>query len=1011
VVGSPAAGRTHAGFDRVVGYFVNPVPMRANFSAGLRVDGFAEQVRETALGAIEHQDYPFSLLVDLLQVQRDPARSPLFQVMFVYQSSNVFGEGGLGPFALGAPSGRIEMGELVLESMALDETTAQYDLTLTVAETRDGLAASLGYNTDLFDARTMVRMSGHFLTLIDAVLSEGSRLVSFLPLLSSYEEEQLLSRVRAIPNYSLNDCVHRLFEAQVARTPDSVALVYEGEETTYLELNSNANKLAHYLMSIGAGPETPVAVCVERSTEMVVCLLAVLKAGGAYVPLDRAYPKQRLAHILEDSGASILLTQSQAVDGLPQTRGALVCVDTDLDAISNHSSENPDGVTYPENAAYVIYTSGSTGAPKGVAVTHYNVARLFESTKHWFQFDELDVWSLYHSYAFDFSVWELWGALFSGGKLVVTAYWVSRSPDLFLELVASQRVTILNQTPSAFKQLIDADRSARTQAGLALRVVIFAGELLDLQSLQPWFERHGEAAPALANMYGITETTVHVTFRRIYERDTNEATASPIGEPIPDLRVYVLDDQLQLLPYCVPGQIFVAGAGLARGYIGRADLTADRFLPESFSQESGARMYASGDVCRYTTTGDLQYLGRADHQVKIRGFRIELGEIAAVLTGHPAVAQAVVLMLEELGAEKQLAAYIVPERALEVKAGELREFLKQSLPGYMVPAAFVMLEGLPLTPNGKLDRAALPAPDDATRMAGNLFQAPRTLFEETLAKIWSAVLRVDQVSVFDNFFELGGDSILSIQVVSRARQVGLALTPRLLFEHQTVADLATLATPISKLPPLEAPRPDTQPPGTTPKAEPDIEDAYPLSPMQQGMLFHTLYAPDSGVYCTQLQCDLEGNLGASAFEQAWQTVLARHPSLRASFEWDGIDQTRQVIRPGVNLPLVQTDWMEIYPDRLETLLDQHIELDREHGFQLDRPPLMRLLLMKIAEGKYRILWSYHHSLLDGWSIPSVLEEVFACYEAYRSGSNPVLPERRPFKDYIFWLQAQDSQAA
>ena len=466
--------------------------------------------------------------------------------------------------------------------------------------------------------------------------------------------------------------LHRRFEAQAERTPESIALVAENERLSYRELNARANQLAHHLRSLGVGPETLVGLCVERSAAMIVAILGILKAGGAYVPLDTVYPKDRLAFLADDSAFPVLVTEQAVSDQLPDHSAYTVCLDSDWEKIAAHSDLNLSVDVAAENLAYVIYTSGSTGRPKGVPVSHANVCRLYDSTQRWFQFDRSDVWTLFHSFAFDFSVWEIWGALLYGGRLVVVPYWVSRSPDAFAQLLRDEQVTVLNQTPSAFRQLIRAEEAREDSVDLALRLVVFGGEALEPQTLRPWFERFGDQRPQIVNMYGITETTVHVTYRPITFHDLNDvAGSSPIGRAIPDLRLYVLDRMLQPVPVGVAGEIYVGGAGVARGYLNRPGLTAERFVPDPFSEAPGARLYKSGDLARWRHDGQLDYLGRSDHQVKIRGFRIELGEIEAALVQHPTVREAIVLARGDAPGGARLAAYLVPRNG-HIAPTELR---------------------------------------------------------------------------------------------------------------------------------------------------------------------------------------------------------------------------------------------------------------------------------------------------------------------------------------------------
>ncbi|MBD0328126.1 MAG: amino acid adenylation domain-containing protein, partial [Pyrinomonadaceae bacterium] len=620
--------------------------------------------------------------------------------------------------------------------------------------------------------------------------------LSSLPLLTAAEiHQQLIEWNNTQTDYPKNKCLHQLFEEQVEKTPDAVAVVFENQQLTYRQLNTKANQLAHYLQKLGVGSDVLVGICLERSLELVVGLLGILKAGGAYVPLDPNYPTDRIAFMLEDTQLKVILTQQQLSKILFVHQAELICFDKDYETIVQQNQVNPSSEVKPASLAYIIYTSGSTGKPKGVLVNHANVVRLFGATKPWFNFNTQDVWTLFHSIAFDFSVWEIWGALLYGGRLVVVPYEVSRSPKAFYELLSQQQVTVLNQTPSAFRQIIKVEESADTQLQLKqLRYVIFGGEALDIQSLQPWFEHYGDKSPQLVNMYGITETTVHVTYRPLTITDLNQAQTSVISSPIPDLQVYVLDKYQQLLPIGVPGEMCIGGAGLARGYLNRPELTEQRFIFNPFAP--GTRLYRSGDLARYLSTGELEYLGRIDNQVKIRGFRIELGEIEATLSQHPFVREAVVVAREDVVSDKRLIAYIVAKLDANLIQTELRSFLKQHLPEYMLPSAFVLMDCLPLTSNGKIDRRALPAPEQTRPDLEVIFVAPRTPVEEMLAEIWTNILGLEKVGIHDNFFELGGHSLLIVQLFARVRatfQVDLPF--QTLFDAPTVATFAqTLET-------------------------------------------------------------------------------------------------------------------------------------------------------------------------------------------------------------------------
>ncbi|HEX6903706.1 MAG TPA: non-ribosomal peptide synthase/polyketide synthase [Thermoanaerobaculia bacterium] len=740
IVGTTIANRTRSELEGLIGFFINTLALRADLTGDPGFAGLVARTRERALGAYAHQDVPFEKLVAELQPDRDLSRSPLFQVVFQLQNAPM--------------ESSVKLPGLALRPVEGGGQTAKFDLVLNLTEVGSAFTGVLKYNTGLFEAATAARIVRHFGTLLTGGLAEPGWPLSSLPLLSAVEVQQLVLDWNDAPAEDLGvEVLHERFAAQAARQPQAVAVVCDGESLTYGDLDRRANQIANHLVGLGVVPGDLVGLRMERSLEMVTAILGVLKAGAAYVPLDPAYPEERLAYMIEDSGVQVVLTSLEGLAG---------------------EVSDPRVPVSAEHPAYVIYTSGSTGRPKGVVVRHGNVARLFSATDRWFGFGAEDVWTLFHSYAFDFSVWEIWGALLYGGRLVVVPYWISRSPEAFHELLREERVTVLNQTPSAFRQLIWAGEGK--PADLALRYVVFGGEALEPASLAPWFERYGDERPRLINMYGITETTVHVTYREISAKDV----ASAVGCPIPDLGVYLLDPSLNLVPVGVPGEILVGGAGLALGYLDRAELTAERFIPNPFG-EAGSRLYRSGDLARRLPDGDLEYLGRIDHQVKMRGFRIELGEIEAALVRHPAIREAVVLVRED-----RLVAWVVAEE--EVALSDLRAFAGESLPEYMLPSALVMLDKLPLTANGKVDRRALPDPD-APVSAG--FVAPRTPLETFVAGLFQEVLGIERIGVHDDFFEMGGNSISGAVLINRLQQeLGQIVQVVVIFDHPTVESMA-----------------------------------------------------------------------------------------------------------------------------------------------------------------------------------------------------------------------------
>ena len=649
LVGTPIANRNRGEIEGLIGFFVNTLVLRTDLADNPSFSQLLTRVREVAMDAYAHQDLPFEMLVEALQPERDLSHTPLFQVAFVLQNT---------------PKSEIKMTGLKVTDLPLENTTAKFDLTLAMVHTDNALNGVWEYNTDLFDSGTIERLAGHFVNLLAGIVANPQAQISQLPLLTAVEQQQLLVEWNNTQvDYSQIKCIHTLFEEQVERTPDAIAVVFENQQLTYTELNGRANQLAHYLQKLGVKADTLVGICVERSLEMMVGLLGILKAGGAYVPLDPEYPQERLSFMLEDSQVKVLVTQAKLVKSIPEHQAQLICLDTEWEKIAQNITSNPESAAKPENLTYIIYTSGSTGKPKGVLVNHANVVRLFAATDSWYHFNPQDVWTLFHSYAFDFSVWEMWGALLYGGRLIIVPYLVTRSPESFLKLLCQEKVTILNQTPTAFRQLIQAEQA--TDNDLSLRLVIFGGESLEINSLQPWFDRHGDQFPQLVNMYGITETTVHVTYRPLSMADVN-STASVIGRPLPDLQVYLLDQYLQPVPVEVPGEMYVGGAGVTRGYLNRPELTTERFIPSLFEnsnpQPPTPKLYKTGDLARYLPDGNIEYLGRIDNQVKIRGFRIELGEIEAVIGQNEDVQSACVIAREDNPGDKRLVAYVVPQQ-------------------------------------------------------------------------------------------------------------------------------------------------------------------------------------------------------------------------------------------------------------------------------------------------------------------------------------------------------------
>ncbi|MEM8963523.1 MAG: amino acid adenylation domain-containing protein, partial [Acidobacteriota bacterium] len=976
-IGSPIANRTRAEMEPLIGFFVNTRVLRTDVSGDPSFRELLARMKHTTLDAYAHQDVPFERLVAELAPSRDMAYQPLFQVMLTLQNlgapdAGVTATSEIEPETSGSETdAATDHGAVSLEPVSVPSTTAKFDLSLSFAGHPDGIRGQVEWNTDLFDRQSIERFALAFDRLVHAATAEPDLPLSRLPWLEEEVRETRLTPPVAV-TLTPPATIHERVFAHTVRRADAIAVSDATGTWTYGELVDRARRLASRLRAVGVGTETRVGLCLERGASITEAILGVLAAGGAYVPLDPSAPAERLAFILADAEIVVLITTSDLDLELDFT-GTTIELDT-LDPSAEVA--NAPVVVDPDQVAYVIYTSGSTGTPKGTPVTHRNVLRLFQTGEEHFAFGPDDVWTLFHSYAFDFSVWEIWGALLYGGRLVVVPWATSRDPEAFHRLLVDERVTVLNQTPSAFRQLLttievlDADPDV-----LALREVIFGGEALELAALRPWFDRFG-ARVRMVNMYGITETTVHVTFRAVTPEDLVRSHLSPIGEALSDLAIYLLDRELQPAYDGAVGEIWVAGDGLARGYLGRPALTAERFVPDPYSGVAGARLYRSGDLARFSVDGELVYVGRADFQVKIRGFRIELGEIEASLSAHDDVDQAAVLVRGDEGDER-LVAYLVPstpgdepDEAGPVDIAALRAHLAAALPEYMVPAAFLVMPSFPLTVNGKLDRKALPEPGGFERGEAR-FVAPRTATEISVAAVMADVLGVDQVGVHDDFFALGGHSLLATRLVARLRgELDLELPLRQVFTTPDVAGLAAAVDQASgrvALPPI-------RPVERRPEADGSV--FLPLSFAQERLWFLAQLEPDSPAYNIPAPVRLRGALDIDALTAALNIVVSRHEALRTVFrELDGTP--RQVVLPELAITIPVTDITvedEIdSDDQLRTALvtEASTPFDLEHG------PLLRARVYRFAADDHVLMLNVHHIVYDGWSVGLLVREIVA----------------------------------
>ena len=952
------------GADDMIGILINTLPVRVNIDGAAELTGWLRAIRGQNLSMRPHEHAPLAKVQAWSDVERG---RPLFESIVVYDHLTLDAQ----LKALG--------GEWQRRSFEYVGQT-NFPLAL-IAYGGERLLLRIEYARDRFDddvARRMLRYLEVLLVDIAERILGPHRpaLLDDLRLLPADERAQLLANDAVARQANDIAPLHGLFEARVRETPDMEAVVAGEERLSYRELNARANRLAHALRQRGVQRNDIVGLAVERNVDVAIGILAILKAGAAYLPLDPDYPRDRLAFIVDDAKARLVLASSNVTASLQLE--AAECLDI-ATAGSGLPDTDPDAASAPDDLAYVIYTSGSTGKPKGVLVTHANVTRLFSATDPWFGFGPHDTWTLFHSYAFDFSVWELWGALLYGGRLVIVPYWVSRDPAAFRKLLVDERVTILNQTPSAFRQLIQADLT-EAPASYALREIIFGGEALELQSLKPWIERYGDAKPRLVNMYGITETTVHVTYRPITRADVEAGRGSVIGRPIPDLYIRLLDERGEPVPTGVPGEIWVGGAGVANGYLNRAELTAQRFVTDPFDASRSARLYRAGDLARRLPDGDIEFLGRIDAQVKIRGFRIELGEIEAALAACPGVADAAVIAREDTPGDKRLVAYLVGENARAPNTEELRTALAEHLPAYMIPAHFITLPAFPLNANGKLDTSKLPKPQSSKvefQDVHRAFAEPRSENERKIAAVWAAVLRVERVGVDDNFFVLGGDSILSIQVVANCRRAGiLNIATRDLFEHPTVAALARCVDGRAQTAVLPAAR---------------SSGMVALTPIQHW--FFEQNFSEQNHWNQAFLFEIPGDLDGPLLEQALTTVCAQHDAFRLRFRRDGdrwqallADATEAINIAHHDLSSLPTStWVEAIQARCAS---EQAALDIERG------PLLRAAVFRLGSGRPgRLLLAVHHLAIDGVSWRVLMEDLQTAYDRLHEGRPVELPER------------------
>jgi amino acid adenylation domain-containing protein/non-ribosomal peptide synthase protein (TIGR01720 family) len=953
-VGTPIANRTRAEVEGLIGFFVNTLVMRTKLGGDPGFREVLRRVREVALGAYAHQDIPFEMLVDELAVERNISHSPLFQVVFTLQA---------------APTQTQGVSRLAVSSVEAETGISKFDMSLTIVEEADRLSGSIEFNTDLFDVSTIQRLVAHYQELLEGVVADPTQSISSLPLLRESEEQQMLHDWNdTFVDHSFELCVHQMFEEQVEKYPDTIALDFEGELVSYKELNRRANQLANYLRKFDVGPEKMVGICLEKSIEMIVAVFGVLKAGGGYVPLDPEYPIDRLKFMIEDAQVSALISYSELIETL-DIAVIPVVQEEDWEKISREGDENQPQEASLQNLAYVIYTSGSTGLPKGVMIQHEGLVNLVYEYQDRFNIGPGVNVLQFFSFAFDGSVIDIFASLLTGGTLCIPRRETIVSIIDLYKFIKDHKINFTVITPSSLAVLPSQDLPDLT-------TLLTGGEACTPELVQLWSKGR-----RYFNVYGPTETTV-VSTAYFTEDLPHDASNVPIGKPIGNTSTYILDRSFRPVPIGVPGELCVGGVGVARGYLNRAELSAERFIPDVYGEVPGARLYRTGDLARYLPDGDIEYLGRIDFQVKVRGFRIELGEIEAVLEENPDVRSAIVIVREDTPGHKRLVAYLVPEGEVAPSSGELRSFLGETLPDYMIPASFVTLEELPLTSSGKVDRRALPEPEATRVETGVEYVAPRTPMEETLVDIWARLLGVEQISIHDNFFEIGGDSIVAIQMIARAKQADIHFSPKLLFQYPTIDGIASHASAEDAV-----------------HAEQGIVTGeLPLTPIQKWFFEHMTVEPHQ--WNTSMFLELSEPLDIDLIEKTIEYILQHHDALRLRFE--RINDEWQQFNGGVDdsIPFSYYDYSEIGNRNLRKVIETEAA-QLQASLKLSEGPLMRVAYFDTGpERCARLLFIFHHLVMDGYSWRIFLEDFQVIYGQLSVGMQPTLPPKT--SSYLYW---------
>jgi amino acid adenylation domain-containing protein len=983
VVGTPIANRNRRELEGLIGFFVNTLVMRTKLEGE---ESFREVIRrekEAALGAYEHKDVPFEKLVEEIRPERGLSHMPLFQVWFVYH---------------GVSAAAIDLPGLTIRQMKVDRGVAMFDLTLSIEDLPHGLTAVIEYSTDLFDTTTVKRMLAHLNGLLESTVGSPDQPISRLGMLAQQEQQQLLVDWNDMGSEYPRTGIHHLFERQVETAADSIAVQLDDRQLSYREANKRANQLARYIKgTLGVGQGTLVGMCVDRSVDMIPGLIAILKAGGVYVPLDPSYPEERIAFMLQDSELQVLITQQELLSRLPVYAAALeiACLDSDWQAIANESSEDLDGNFQPDDLAYIIYTSGSAGAPKGVCITHEAAAGHFAVIKEEFGLLADDRVLQFASLNFDVSLEEIFPTLMAGARLVLKGNELWTATELF-DRISLSGLTVVNPPTPYWHQITKQSRFwLKVNTSPWLRLVIVGGDAMLPEAVRLWHK--AVARPIrLLNAYGPTEAVVVSSVYDVQPEccDDTSVRRLPIGRPLANRQMYVVGRDECIEPIGLPGELHIGGMLLATGYLNRPEITAEKFVPDPFSGHAGVRLYKTGDLVRFLGNGEIEFLRRVDDQAKVRGYRIELGEVEAVIGQHPAVKESAVLAREDVSGERRLIAYIAAVEQRDLTSRELRRFLRQKVPDYMIPSRIVLLDGLPLTANGKIDRQALATMGPTEPEREVRIELPRNSTEETLAKIWAETLGISQISIHDNFFEIGGDSLLATQVTSRVQEsLNADMQVRSIFETPTLAGLAEHLTCLIE---------DSGPRKYAPISPVERSGGLPLSFAQQRLWYLDQFDPQGVSYNLTTSVEIEGELSVEGLQDCFNEIISRHESLRTTFSMQD-NQPVQIIHCRMPLSLALVDLTSLGEAQLRREVPCLSQQEAQQRFDLTSGPLIRAKLMALRRQRHVLLLSMHHIVSDGWSVRVLLNEMAQAYETKGQGL-PLMLEELPiqYADYAVW---------